>query len=198
MADAETKMRKVQVANLPPADSGRGVARLPVKLMTEMGLAEGDVTAPEPFLLPVCALLLLAGTQARRSGAGSWIAYGPAVGLLGGAALLERLAGGPAWHALVAGGVGVAAVAAGGRWRLAAPLFLGTGILVTLVGYETLAVTAGLPTWVWLALGGSILLTFVLQLATSEKDGLVSRTMLALCGSLVLLALTTGVVALLR
>ena len=44
----------------------------------------------------------------------------------------------------------------------------------------------------------SILLTFVLQLAASEKDGLVSRTMLALCGSLVLLASTTGVVALLR
>ncbi|MDQ3079737.1 MAG: CDC48 family AAA ATPase [Pseudomonadota bacterium] len=43
MADAETMMRRVQVANLPPADSGRGVARLPVKLMAEMGLAEGDV-----------------------------------------------------------------------------------------------------------------------------------------------------------
>ena len=43
MADAETMTRKVQVANLPPADSGRGVARLPVKLMGEMGLAEGDV-----------------------------------------------------------------------------------------------------------------------------------------------------------
>ncbi len=43
MADAEAMTRKVQVANLPPADSGRGVARLPVKLMSEMGLAEGDV-----------------------------------------------------------------------------------------------------------------------------------------------------------
>ena len=43
MADAETMTRKVQVANLPPADSGRGVARLPVKLMSEMGLTEGDV-----------------------------------------------------------------------------------------------------------------------------------------------------------
>ena len=43
MADAETMTRRVQVANLPPADSGRGVARLPVKLMTEIWLAEGDV-----------------------------------------------------------------------------------------------------------------------------------------------------------
>ena len=43
MADAKTMTRKLQVANLPPADSGRGMARLPVKLMTELGLSEGDV-----------------------------------------------------------------------------------------------------------------------------------------------------------
>ena len=28
---------------LPPADSGRGVARLPAKWMQQLGLAEGDV-----------------------------------------------------------------------------------------------------------------------------------------------------------
>jgi transitional endoplasmic reticulum ATPase len=38
-----TLARRIQVANLPPADSGRGVARLPIKLMTELGLSEGDV-----------------------------------------------------------------------------------------------------------------------------------------------------------
>ena len=43
MADVETMIRRVQVANLPPADSGRGVARLSIKLMTELGLTEGDV-----------------------------------------------------------------------------------------------------------------------------------------------------------
>ncbi|MCL6741332.1 CDC48 family AAA ATPase [Sphingomonas sp. RB56-2] len=43
MATVDTLVRRVQVANLPPADSGRGVARLPVKLMKELGLAEGDV-----------------------------------------------------------------------------------------------------------------------------------------------------------
>ena len=35
--------RKVQVASLPPADSGRGFARLPDQLMDELGLNEGDV-----------------------------------------------------------------------------------------------------------------------------------------------------------
>jgi transitional endoplasmic reticulum ATPase len=47
MPEADTidrvKSRKVQVASLPPADSGRGFARLPDKLMDELGLSEGDV-----------------------------------------------------------------------------------------------------------------------------------------------------------
>jgi transitional endoplasmic reticulum ATPase len=37
------KTRRIQVANLPPADSGRGFARMPEKLMESLGLAEGDV-----------------------------------------------------------------------------------------------------------------------------------------------------------
>ena len=47
MPDADTidrvKSRKVQVASLPPADSGRGFARLPDALMDDLGLNEGDV-----------------------------------------------------------------------------------------------------------------------------------------------------------
>jgi transitional endoplasmic reticulum ATPase len=38
-----TKSRRVQVASLPPADSGRGFARLPDRLMDDLGLSEGDV-----------------------------------------------------------------------------------------------------------------------------------------------------------
>lgn len=43
MADSESKARRLQVATMRPDDSGRGIARLPRALMTEMGLAEGDV-----------------------------------------------------------------------------------------------------------------------------------------------------------
>jgi len=47
MADTDTMeratSRKVQVASLPPADSGRGFARLPDTLMDALGLNEGDV-----------------------------------------------------------------------------------------------------------------------------------------------------------
>ena len=47
MADTDTMeratSRKLQVASLPPADSGRGFARLPDTLMDALGLNEGDV-----------------------------------------------------------------------------------------------------------------------------------------------------------
>ncbi|MEQ7873691.1 CDC48 family AAA ATPase [Sphingomonas sp. ASV193] len=43
MAEAETLTRRLQVANLNPADSGRGIARLPSRLASELGLNEGDV-----------------------------------------------------------------------------------------------------------------------------------------------------------
>jgi transitional endoplasmic reticulum ATPase len=47
MPEADTidrvKSRRLQVASLPPADSGRGFARLPEGLMRDLGLAEGDV-----------------------------------------------------------------------------------------------------------------------------------------------------------
>lgn len=47
MPEADTidrvKSRRVQVASLPPADSGRGFARLPDKLMDDLSLNEGDV-----------------------------------------------------------------------------------------------------------------------------------------------------------
>lgn len=86
-------------------------------------LTVDGVTASEAFVAPVALQLVVAGWQLRRRAdpPSSWVAFGPAIGLLGGAALAERLAGGEAWHSLVAGAVGVTAVAAGGWKRLAAP-----------------------------------------------------------------------------
>jgi len=125
-----------------------------------MGHLDASAVVPiEPYVAPVALHLVLAGWHGRRSHTlSSWTAYGPAVALLGGAALVERLQGGPAWHAVVAGAVGVAAVACGGWRRLAGPLFLGTGLLVAVTIVECLGALAGVPTWAWLAAGGSILL----------------------------------------
>jgi transitional endoplasmic reticulum ATPase len=43
MADEERAPRRLQVANMRPDDSGRGVARLPRAMMTALGISEGDV-----------------------------------------------------------------------------------------------------------------------------------------------------------
>jgi len=43
MADEERQPTRLQVATMRPEDSGRGLARLPRRLMAELGLGEGDV-----------------------------------------------------------------------------------------------------------------------------------------------------------
>ncbi|MBP2278183.1 MULTISPECIES: CDC48 family AAA ATPase [Sphingomonas] len=43
MADVETPIRKLQVANARPEDSGRGLAHVPRALLAALGLGEGDV-----------------------------------------------------------------------------------------------------------------------------------------------------------
>ena len=125
-------------------------------------LALAGVTAGEPYVAPVAAQLLVWGWQARRAPANptisSWMVYAPPVVLLGGTALAERMVGGAGWHALVAGAVGLAAVAAGGWSRTAGPLLTGTALLVALTVHESLGTLAGVPTWAWLALGGTVLL----------------------------------------
>ncbi|WP_170303939.1 CDC48 family AAA ATPase [Sphingosinicella humi] len=43
MADEEREPKRLQVANMRPDDSGRGLARLPRAMMNALGLSEGDV-----------------------------------------------------------------------------------------------------------------------------------------------------------
>lgn len=123
-------------------------------------LATAGVVPSEPYLAPVAAQLLIAGwmSRRRRPAPSSWAAYVPAIAVLGGAALLERLTGGPGWHAVVAGMVGTAAVAVGGGRRLVGPMVAGTALLVAVTVHESLGALAGVPTWGWLTLGGSVLL----------------------------------------
>ncbi|MGH9209775.1 MAG: SCO7613 C-terminal domain-containing membrane protein [Acidimicrobiales bacterium] len=134
---------------------GIGVAT--VGLWGHLALAEVQVS--EPYIAPVALLILAAGISGHHAGrTSSWVAFAPSVGLLGGSGLLERLGGGPAWHALVAGAVGVVAVVAGATWRLAGPLLIGTALVVAVTIHETLDTTANLHAGVWLASGGAVLL----------------------------------------
>ena len=51
-------------------------------------------------------------------------------------------------------------------------------------------------TWLPIVLAGSVLVTFVIQLALQRKEGLVIRMMASLGGALVICAVATGVFAL--
>ncbi|WP_213816284.1 hypothetical protein [Glaciihabitans sp. dw_435] len=51
-------------------------------------------------------------------------------------------------------------------------------------------------TWLPIVFAGAVLITFVIQLAVVRKDGLVLRVMSSIGGSLVILAVTTGILAL--
>ncbi len=64
------------------------------------------------------------------------------------------------------------AVIVGGQRRLIAPLLLGTALLVALTVHESLAVTAGVPTWGWLALGGVTLIGAGIAMERAESTPL--------------------------
>ena len=81
----------------------------------------------------------------------------PAILVLGGAAIVDRATGGGSVHALVAGSVGVVAVTVGGARRMAGPLFVGTALVVAATALESVHAAAGVPTTVWLAAGGTLL-----------------------------------------
>jgi transitional endoplasmic reticulum ATPase len=86
MADTDTLERtstRLQVANMPPAESGRGFARLPGRLLQELGLKEGDVieivgkrTTPARALRPygedeAIDMIRLDGLQRANAGVGA-------------------------------------------------------------------------------------------------------------------------------
>lgn len=132
-------------------------------------LAAADVTVSEAYVGPAAIYLLVAGVLTRRTQrTSSWVAHVPAIVMLSGAAILERVDGGAGWHAVLAGAVGVAAVGAGGWLRLAGPLVSGIFVLVAVTGFESLAMAASVPTWGWLALGGSALLATGIVLERRE------------------------------
>lgn len=113
----------------------------------------------EPYVLPVALLGLAGGLIARNDGPiSSWLAYTPPVAILGGASLAERVGVGAAWHGLLAGVLGVVAVGLGAHHRLIGPLLLVTVLLVAVSAHETVAVTAQVPTCLWLCTGGATLL----------------------------------------
>ena len=73
---------------------------------------------------------------------------------------------------MIAGTVGVLAVLGGGYRRLVGPLVTGSAVLAIVVGYESLGPAALVPTWAWLATGGTVLLAAGVAMERSDTTPL--------------------------
>ena len=133
-----------------------------------------DVTWSEPYLAPAAAVLVVLGLVTPPDRLSSWWTHGAATALVGGAGLVERMAGGHGGHGLIAGVVAVTAIALGASTRRIGPLAVGTALVVGVAGHEALAYSASVPTWAWLAGAGAVLLgcaVLVERTATSPLEG---------------------------
>ena len=82
-------------------------------------------------------------------------------------------------------------------WQLRSVIPVWVVALVGAIVVGVLAAPAAL-TWLPIVLAGCVLITFVIQLALQRRDGLVTRMMASLGGALVILAVTTAILALAR
>lgn len=82
-------------------------------------------------------------------------------------------------------------------WQLLSvlPVWVLTIVAAILIG--VVAAPEQRITWVGVAFAASVIVSFVVQLAIQKKEGFVVRTMASIGVSLLILAVTTGVFALL-
>ena len=123
-------------------------------------MAAVEVTVVEAYTLPVGAVFLAGGERARRwwPQLTSWIlAPGLGIAALGTmpGAVIDR-DGVTRWVSLLVGGAAVAAL--GGRWRLQAPLLIGTATAVFAALSQLGPWAVGLPRWLTIGLVGAGLL----------------------------------------
>jgi hypothetical protein len=79
--------------------------------------------------------------------------------------------------------------------RTALPVWVLVVVGAVLVGL--LAVPAEYLTWLPMVLGVAVLVTFSIQLAIMRRDGLVTRVMMSIGGSVVILFLATAILGVL-
>lgn len=122
-------------------------------------LAEADVTAPEPYLLPPALLTLALGYLRRRNNPSmnSWIAYGTGLTLALEPTLYMTLSDPALTRPMLLGAGAFIVVLAGARARLQAPLLLGSATLAIDAIVQVAPLAGSLPRWVGLAVVGSAL-----------------------------------------
>ncbi|MFI7213921.1 SCO7613 C-terminal domain-containing membrane protein [Micromonospora maritima] len=137
-------------------------------------LGAGGVTVLEAYTVPAAVLALAAGLVAlrHRPGLTSWLALGPGLG----AALLPSLvsvlvSGEPQpWRRLALGLAALGVVLGGAVRRWQAPVVLGAATLVPLALHELARGWDLLPRWIFLGLGGVLLITLAATYERRRRD----------------------------
>ena len=137
------------------------------------GLAPHGITGTDLGVAVLCVGLLAGGVRLRQTNRSlsSWIAYGPGLALAGLHLLSTQVPAHQNGRIAVTIGLGVCAVAIGGLRRLASPLLVGTGLLVAATVLAAGHQLASLPVWVWLAVGGLVLLALALLIEKRSPGG---------------------------
>ncbi|WP_433548527.1 SCO7613 C-terminal domain-containing membrane protein [Streptomyces sp. CA-294286] len=152
------------IAARPDRRSAGWAAAVLFLLAAWVRLAVWQVAEPEAYTLPVTVLALAAGHLRRRSapGTSSWTAYGAGLAVT----LLPSLVAvwaDPYWpRPLLLGCASLGITLLGARYRLGAPLLLGSAVLALVALHElapyVVQVVGVLPRWLPPALAGLLLL----------------------------------------
>jgi len=81
-------------------------------------------------------------------------------------------------------------------WQIASviPVWVAAGVAALIIGLVSVADER--ITWLAIALAGAVIATFAIQLAIQRKDGFVVRAIASISGAIIVLAIATGVFAL--
>ncbi len=81
------------------------------------------------------------------------------------------------------------------RWQTVSPFVVWAGAVVAAIVIG-LTVRTEYLTWLPVAFAGAVIVTFLIQLGIQRKEGFVQRVTWSVAGSAVVLALATGILAL--
>jgi hypothetical protein len=135
-----------------------------------------DITAADVWAAAMSSAALVAGLVVRRSlGLNSWFAYTGVLTISGVWLVTAHLDRDPAWAAPLLITIGIVATAAGAWRRLAAPLVGGVILTLIAVGLATGSDLTAVPTWLWLTIGGGVLLVTAVLIERTGRPGSAER-----------------------